>query len=87
MFFILSSICSAGNFNETRKAAEQGDANAQYALGMAYFSGELITANPAVTIEWLLKAAKQGHVEAQHIIGVMYQTGNGVVLDQIEAVR
>jgi TPR repeat protein len=47
------------------KAAEQGDADAQYLLGEMYISGQGVKASDEKAIQWLRKAAKQGHAKAQ----------------------
>lgn len=50
------------------KAANQGDAIAQYELGSHYeFTKEYKKA-----IEWLTKASEQGHIEAQYALGKIY---------------
>ena len=48
-----------------RKAAEQGEAHAQFMLGMCYFNGVGITQDKTEAVKWLQKAAKQGHEEAK----------------------
>jgi TPR repeat protein len=47
-----------------RKAAFQGDAKAQYSLGMAYCDGEGVRKNIRYAQAWLGKAAQQGHKKA-----------------------
>ena len=44
-------------FEELQKRAKQGDADAQYEVGMYYLREE----NPDVALGWLQKAAEQGH--------------------------
>ncbi len=44
--------------------AASGDAEAQYALGVALLNGEGVDANPEKGIEWLKAAASAGHAEA-----------------------
>jgi len=51
-----------------RKAAEQGDAEAQFKLGNSYFTGQGETRDYAKAIEWFGKAAEQGHVEAKGML-------------------
>ncbi len=53
-----------------RKAAEQGDAEAQLHLGKCYLGK--ICVNFAEAEKWLLRAAKQGHVVAQYELGDFY---------------
>ena len=42
------------------KAAEQGDAEAQYNLGVMYENGQGVDVNYKKAIEWYEKAAEQG---------------------------
>ena len=63
---------------ERRKLAESGDAQAQYRLGMAYYSGiDGATKDQAQAALWLRKAADQGHPRAQYALGYMYMFGLG----------
>ncbi|MGA2170957.1 MAG: hypothetical protein ABSG62_22455, partial [Terracidiphilus sp.] len=52
-----------------RKAAEQGYADAQFNLGVAYAYGEGVRQDYARAAVWLRKAAEQGHAEAQRSLG------------------
>ena len=45
------------------KAAERGDANAQYRLGNCYAEG--MEKNDAEAVKWYRKAAEQGNDDAQ----------------------
>lgn len=47
-----------------RKAAEQGDADAQRALGIYYETGKGISKNIGEAVKWYRKAAEQGDVLA-----------------------
>jgi len=47
------------------KAAEQGDADAQYKLGLIYTDGQGVLNNPKKGQELIWKAAEQGHVKAK----------------------
>jgi len=47
-----------------RKAAEQGNADAQYALGRAYHEGQGVDYNYTEAVKWLKKAAEQGQSDA-----------------------
>ena len=63
-------------------AAEQGDADAQYNLGMLYDDGVNVPQDAAKAAKWFRRAAEQGHVAAQSKLGVMYEKGrNGVPQD------
>lgn len=66
-------------FEKYRAAAEQGDPEGQYMVGVAYFWG---LAGQRQDTEagagWFLKAAQQGHRGAQEMIANCYQHGYGV---------
>ena len=51
-------------FQWYRKAAEQGYAEAQNNLGLAYFYGEGVTKDYAEAVKWLRKAVEQGYADA-----------------------
>lgn len=53
-------------------AAEQGNAEAQYRLGLHYCEGPEIAINFNKAIELLQRAAEQGHLEAQYRLGLQY---------------
>ncbi|WP_048942598.1 tetratricopeptide repeat protein, partial [Haemophilus influenzae] len=55
-----------------RKAAEQGDANAQAYLGLAYTEGRGVRQDYTEAVKWFRKAAEQGHANAQAILGFSY---------------
>jgi TPR repeat protein len=82
---------NAGNFEEAvkwyRKAAEQGDAVAQYKLARMYKNGEGVTLDYAEAVKWYIKAADQGNEFAQTNLGLMYYSGRGVTEDDAEAVK
>ncbi|HEY4345808.1 MAG TPA: tetratricopeptide repeat protein [Parvibaculum sp.] len=61
--------------------AAQGDAAAQYNLGMLYGSGLGVAKDQAAAASWYEKAARQGKGLAQLAIGVMYRNGQGVEAD------
>ena len=67
--------------------AEEGDSNAQYALGKAYQNGNGISLNDESAAKWYRKAAEQGNGAAQNDLGIMYRLGQGVSRDKEEAVR
>ena len=83
---LLASAVHAGDDLEAlRKAAEQGDVDAQFSLGFMYADGEGVPEDDAEAVRWYQKAAEQGHAEAQINLGVMYGTGEGVPEDQVLA--
>ncbi len=52
--------------SEITKAANQGDADAQYRLGLRYFSRKGVRRNYTKAALWFRKAAEQGNVHAQY---------------------
>ena len=67
------------------KAELQGDASAQYQLGVYYFNGYGVAMDVAESFKWYLKAAEQGHAGAQSAVGGCYYAGKGVAKDEVEA--
>ena len=68
-----------------RKAAEQGNANAQTGLASMYIYGEGVARDYAAAVSWYRKAAEQGHADAQNNLGAMYDIGTGVPQDYVQA--
>ncbi len=75
---------STENAITLRAAAEQGDLEAQYQLGLSLLYREKFKAEGA---EWLLKAAEQGYAPAQYSIGICYLNGVGVERDVARCVE
>lgn len=70
------------------KKAQEGDPQAQYDLGMVYYSGkDEVPRNTELGAEWFLKSAQQGHTKAQFAIGRCYFHGRGVPRDKALGVR
>jgi len=67
-------------------AAEQGDADAQYKLGDAYYYGTGVKLDYEQAITWYWQAANQGHAEAQYNLALAYYEGEGLVQDYAQAV-
>ncbi len=53
------------------KSAEQGDAWAQYNLGLIYKNGEGVSQDYEKAIDWFTKSAEQGFAVAQYYLGLM----------------
>jgi TPR repeat protein len=69
-----------------RKAAEQGEAEAQIALGDAYYNGEGAKKDYKQAVSWYRKAAEQGNPVAQKKLGLMYSSGEGLEQDFEKAI-
>ncbi|MDR1498417.1 MAG: sel1 repeat family protein [Puniceicoccales bacterium] len=70
-----------------RRAADLGDAEAQFKTGMCYLEGIGVAQDKTEAFRWLLKAAQQKDDVAQNAVGVCYLKGIGVAQDNTEAVR
>jgi TPR repeat protein len=70
-----------------RPLAEQGDAQAQYNLGVLYDNGQGVPQDDAEAVKWYRKAAGQGEARSQNNLANMYATGQGVPQNYAEAVN
>lgn len=70
-----------------RGLAEQGDAKAQFSLGVMYETGRGVAKDDAEAVQWYRKAAEQGNAVAQGNLGLIYANSRGVTKDDAEAVR
>ena len=70
---------------EWKPLAGQGDAKAQYNLGVMYDVGERVTQDDKEAVRWYTLAAEQEHAKAQYNLGVMYALGEGVIKDYVYA--
>ncbi len=66
-------------------AAAQGDARAQYNLGVMYDKGQGVRQDYAEAVKWYRMAAEQGNANAQNNLGVMYHMAWGVPQDYVQA--
>lgn len=82
VFLLLQGSGSAGQLllpvDELRTLANEGDAQAQFSLGVVYENGEGVNRSLGEARKWYCKAAVQGQVEAWHSLGWMYVNGRGV---------
>jgi TPR repeat protein len=70
-----------------RRAAEQGNALAQYNLGFDYQQGFGVAQDEGEAAKWFRKAAKQNHPKAQYSLAWAYHHGSGVEKNNVEAVK
>jgi TPR repeat protein len=68
-----------------RSLADQGNATAQYRLGLMYWGGFDVLEDYAVAAMWVRRAADQGLKIAQWQLGMMYENGYGVQKDYVQA--
>ena len=67
--------------------AEQGNADAQFNLGVMYSKGKGVLQDSKTAVKWYRLAAEQGLADAQYNLGVMYDEGRGVLQDYKTAVK
>ncbi len=70
-----------------RRAADGGDATAQWKLGMAYVTGLGVRPDAAEGLKWFHLAADQHLAEAQYALGYGYYLGQGVRQNYPEALK
>ncbi len=78
-----------GNFakalRELQPLAEQGDARAQFYLGVLHENGDGVPEDYGKAREWYEKSAEQGNANAQFYLGLMCAFGRGTPLDIVQA--
>jgi TPR repeat protein len=81
----------AGNFEKAMAiwapAAESGDADSQYGMGLLYSEGIVVPMDDLEALKWFGLAADQGHGKAQYKLGIMHANGWGVPMDEAEAIK
>ena len=68
-----------------QELAEQGDAEAQFKLGVLYANGEGVPKDDVEAVKCFHKAAEQGYAAAQSNLGALYILGRGVPKDYAKA--
>jgi TPR repeat protein len=68
-----------------RKAADQGDAVAEFLLGSQYANGGGVPKDFSEAMIWFGRAAAQAHPIAMLHLGAMYAEGRGVPQDYVRA--
>ena len=74
-------------FSLFKELAEQGDAAAQFNLGVMYHEAQGVSQDYSQAVKWHQKAAEQGIAQAQLNLGIMYYQGQGVSQDYYQAVK
>jgi TPR repeat protein len=70
---------------EWRPLAEQGEASAQFQLGLLYDNGDGVPRDYAKARQWYERAAAQGGVKAQFYLGLQSAYSEGGPLDLVQA--
>ena len=79
------AVGQAPDFEEMLEAADQGDAIAQYNLGIMYQNGEGVPEDDIEAVKWYQLVADKGYVIAQNNLGVMHYRGQGVPVNYVTA--
>lgn len=69
------------------KAAELGNAEAQYEIGVAYYNGTGVKQSYNKAYGWFVKSAKQDNMYAQYMLGNCYHYGYGTNTDFERAIK
>jgi uncharacterized protein len=87
-----SNVDAEGRYSPTmhvqclRQQAEQGDADAQYQLGLWYMVGEEpLTQDYEEAVKWFRRSTNQGFAGSQFKLATMYWAGKGVKRDAVQA--
>ena len=73
--------------SDLRPLAQQGDAVAQFKLGVLYKDGRGVGTNYEESAKWFRLAAEQGDIDAQNSLAFAYAKGRGVRQNYIEAYK
>ena len=69
----------------TQAKADNGDADAQFSLGLKFASGGPAVLDYTKAAHWYLMAANQQHAMAQFNLGLMFADGQGVAPDDAKS--
>jgi TPR repeat protein len=103
VIFGCAGVCKSANFQkgwtayesgyystalrEWTPLAKQGDAAAQYIMGVMYEWGRGVPKDHKTAVKYYTLAAEQGFADAQFNLGVMYKNGKGIPQDYKTAVK
>ena len=82
---------NSGNADSLRKAAVQGDLNAQFSIGQDYLEGkgteQQLPVNERLSkaARWFRRAAENGHAPSQYRLATLYELGQGAPKDAAES--
>ena len=73
--------------NELMPLARQGEAEAQYLIGVMHAHGQGVERNYPEAESWYRQAAEQGRARGQALLGSMYAAGRSVPQDFVLALK
>jgi len=71
--------------HELQPLAEQGNAAAQYALGVMHANGDGVPMNLDTALKWYTLSAEQGYAFSQYTLAKIYASHGGVPTDYVRA--
>ncbi len=74
-------------YAEINPLAFEGNAEAQFNLGLMYAKGLWVSQNDGEAVKWYRKAAEQGHDQARLNLGLTYYNGLGVAQNSVEGFK
>jgi len=74
-------------YKDNIEAAEDGNAKAQYNIGMCFENGYGVDPDYSKAVYWYRKAAEQGNADALYSFGKCYEKGYGISKDFSEAIN
>ena len=82
-----TSPASPADWQAARTQAEQGNAAAQFTLGLSCSTGDGHAQDLPQAVQWYRRAADQNHRLAQFNLGLMFAGGQGVPTDHTAALH
>ena len=86
-FFAVSVFAENDRLEKIQRLAKQGEASAQFDLGVMYYKGQEVPQDYAESFKWFRKAADQGLPEAQFNLELLCSKGQGVDKNFAEALK
>jgi hypothetical protein len=78
---------SEAALENTQSKADQGNAEAQFSLGLRFANGGPTVLDYTKAAHWYLLAANQHHALAQFNLGLMFADGQGVTQDDAKSLK
>ena len=82
---VSTSQLTAQKASDYRAAAERGDADAQFNLGVCYKNGRGVEKSYVQAVYWYNKSAEQGYAKAQYYLGFCCFCGEGIAENYSQA--
>jgi len=67
--------------------ASQGNMDAQFQVGRAYFTGQGVALDKTAATSFFKMAAEQGHTTSESLMGAFYSYGEGVEIDYAQSMK